>query len=155
MSQMPCVTSSSPPVHRPLPGSIRLATRQTRAVCRIPEHSVLTWRHAESPTLMLPFRLIRLIWRFSQSLRDPSVRLLQWTWTGAVVSKCTTALTVKTSSFCSHGVFMCFIWFSQYTTNIYLNIINPLAFIMKAQCNFCEEELDFLCYSDERQAWKG
>jgi len=34
---------------------------------------------------------------------------------GSVVTICTTSLTFNNSTFCPHGVFMCFLWISEQT----------------------------------------
>lgn len=136
-------------VRRPLPGSIRLVTRETRAVWRrIPEHSMPTWHFTGEPSgkphiiVALPPNPLNLT---SQSecagfQRTAIITFLLdfWTLTGAVVSKCTNGSNIQNFFILFTGVFMFFVWFSQYTANIYLNIINPSAFVMKTQRNFCE-----------------
>jgi len=36
-----------------------------------------------------------------------------------VVTICTTSLTFNNSTFCPHSVFMCFVWISEQTVNLY------------------------------------
>jgi hypothetical protein len=46
-------------------------------------------------------------------------------------------LTFTNSAFCSHSVFMCFVWISEQTAIISLHSINWLAFITETECVYC------------------
>ena len=54
-----------------------------------------------------------------------------------MVTICTTSLTFNNSTFCSHTVFMCFVWISEQPAIISLYNINWLLFIKETQCVYC------------------
>jgi len=54
-----------------------------------------------------------------------------------VVTICTASLTFNNSTFCSHSVFMCFVWISEQTAIISLYNLNWLAFITESDCVYC------------------
>jgi len=54
-----------------------------------------------------------------------------------VVIVCTASLTLTNSTFCPHGVFMCFVWIWEQTAIISLCSIDWLVFITKTQCVYC------------------
>jgi hypothetical protein len=41
-------------------------------------------------------------------------------------------------------IFVCFVWFSQYTAIISLNSINRLGFVAETECVSCEVRTEFL-----------
>ena len=49
----------------------------------------------------------------------------------------TASLTFSNSTFCSHTVFVCFVWISEQTAIISLYNINWLVFITQTQCVYC------------------
>jgi len=49
----------------------------------------------------------------------------------------TTSLTLNTSTFCPHNVFMCFMWISEQTAIISVYNINWLVFITETECVYC------------------
>jgi len=49
-----------------------------------------------------------------------------------MVTICTASLTFNNSTFCPHGVFMCFVWISEQTAIISIYSINWLVFITEA-----------------------
>ena len=55
----------------------------------------------------------------------------------AVVTICTTSLTFNNPTFCSHSVFMCFVWISEQTAIISLYSINWLVCITERKCVYC------------------
>ena len=54
-----------------------------------------------------------------------------------VVTICTASLTYSNSTFCSHSVFMCFMWIWEQTAIISLLSINWLVFITEKECVYC------------------
>ena len=54
-----------------------------------------------------------------------------------VVTICTTSLTFSNSTFCSHSVFMCFVWISEQTAIISLYNLNWLVFITQTESVYC------------------
>jgi hypothetical protein len=46
-------------------------------------------------------------------------------------------LTFRNSTFCSHSVFMCFVWICEKTAIISLDSINWLVFITETECVYC------------------
>jgi len=54
-----------------------------------------------------------------------------------VVTICTTSLTFGNSTFCSHSVFMCFVWIWEQTASISLCNINWLVCITETVCVYC------------------
>jgi hypothetical protein len=72
-----------------------------------------------------------------------------------VVTICTTSLTITTSAFCPHSVFMCFVWISEQTAIISPYSINWLAFITKTVCVYCAVRSEFYIYFRIIQALKG
>jgi len=54
-----------------------------------------------------------------------------------VVTICTTSLTSNNSTFCTHTVFMCFVWISEQTAIISLYNINWLVFVTETECVYC------------------
>ena len=61
---------------------------------------------------------------------------LSWlvTLLSSVVTICTASLTLKSSTFYPHCVFMCFVWISEQTAIISLYSINWLVFITETGC---------------------
>jgi hypothetical protein len=61
-----------------------------------------------------------------------------WMWT-LVQTMWTlqTGLTFSSSTFCTHSVFMCFVWISEQTVIISLYSINWLVFIIETECVYC------------------
>jgi len=55
----------------------------------------------------------------------------------AVVTICTASLTFNNSMFCSHSVFVCFVWISEQTAIISLHNINWLVCITDTECVYC------------------
>ena len=54
-----------------------------------------------------------------------------------VVTICTASLTLGNSTFCSHSVFMCFMWIWEQTAIIFLYTINWLVFKTETGCVYC------------------
>jgi len=53
------------------------------------------------------------------------------------VTICTASLTFTNYSFCTHSVFMCFVWTSEQTAIISLYSINWLVFIIETESVYC------------------
>ena len=62
-----------------------------------------------------------------------------------MVTICTTSLTFNHSTFCSHTVFMCFVWISEQTAIISLYNINWLVFITETESVYCAVRTGSLC----------
>ena len=54
-----------------------------------------------------------------------------------VVTICTASLTFNNSTFCTHSVFMCFVWIWEQTAIISLYSIDWLVFITETECVYC------------------
>ena len=54
-----------------------------------------------------------------------------------MVTICTTSLAFNNSTFCSHSVFMCFVWISEQTAIISLYSINWLVSITETESVYC------------------
>ena len=54
-----------------------------------------------------------------------------------MVTICTTSLAFNNSTFCPHGVFMCFVWISEQTAIISLYSINWLVCITEMEYVYC------------------
>jgi hypothetical protein len=54
-----------------------------------------------------------------------------------VVTICTASLTFSNSTFCPHGVFMCFVWIWEQTAIISPYSINWLVCITETECVYC------------------
>jgi hypothetical protein len=56
-------------------------------------------------------------------------------------------LTFNNSTFCSHSVFMCFVWMSEQTAIISLYNINWLVCITETECVYCAVWTEYKCIS--------
>ena len=61
-----------------------------------------------------------------------------------VVTICTASLTFSNSTFCPHGVLMCFVWIWEQTAIISLYSINWQVFVTETQCVFCAVRIECL-----------
>jgi len=77
-----------------------------------------------------------------QLARRKAVHGRKWLWPvltveNPVVTICTTSLTFNSSTFCPHGVFMCFVWIWEQTAIISPYSINWLVCITETECVYC------------------
>ena len=74
-------------------------------------------------------RWVRTHGRVRYRTKQGNVQTVALTLCSPVVTICTASLTFNNSTFCPHGVFMCFVWISEQTAIISLYNINWLVFI--------------------------
>jgi len=62
-----------------------------------------------------------------------------------VVTVDTNSLTLSSSTFCPHSLFMCFVWISEQTAIISLYNINWLVCVTETECVYCAVRTVALC----------
>ena len=116
---------------------------------------VFWWLSTDSSCVMLGWRVVRLCCCddglhfqtvvcnsrtdlslvFRCNLQCPSRGYCYLTLSSPLV--CTTSLTFNNSTFCSHSVYVCFVWIWKQTAIISLYSINWLVFITETECVYC------------------